>query len=484
MKKMWSGRFREPLDPKFEQWQRSFAFDVRLLADEIAASRAYARVLRSAGVFTATELDAVLTGLGTLAAKPAPNPADFPGVEDIHQFVEQELVVLIGDTGYKLHAGRSRNEQISTDLRLYTRRSIDSFRAAIAVLAGEFVRKGEHNVGAVMPSYTHLQRAEPVLVPHWLLAWVEMLLRDADRLADCRRRVNVLPLGSGAVAGPGMELDRAALAAELGFEAISANSMDATSDRDFELEYLHALASLALHLSRWAEEMALFSTVEYGLVQLPEPYSTGSSAMPQKKNPDALELIRGKAGRVLGAVATLQTVLKGLPLAYNKDLQEAQEPLFAATDSMAQALPVATGFMAAVRFDTKRMKDAASSGFLNATAAARYLVKKGVPFRIAHSAVGQAVRLALEKGCELDGLTLEELKPFRAEFERDFFDCLKLESVLESHNVAGGTAPARVKDALQEARRHINAIKKDGNTSRGRVSAIAGSQGKVKQGID
>ena len=271
--------------------------------------------------------------------------------------------------------------------------------------------------------------------------------------------MNVLPLGSGAIAGPGIELDRQALAAELGFEAISANSMDATSDRDFELEFLHALSSLALHLSRWAEEMALFSTVEYGFVQLPEAFSTGSSAMPQKKNPDALELLRAKAGRVLGAAATLQAVLKGLPLAYNKDLQEAQEPLFAASDSILQALPIATGFMSSVTFDTARMKQAASCGFLNATAAARYLVKKGVPFRLAHSAVGQAVRLALEKGCELEGLTLEELQQFRPEFDRDFFDSLKLESVLVSHSVPGGTAPARVREALVAARSEISRLK-------------------------
>ena len=452
---MWSGRFREPLDPQFEQWQRSFPFDVRLLPDEIAASRAYARALAKAGIFTAAELESVLHALDTIALRTAPNAADFPGVEDVHQFVEQELVLLIGDTGYKLHAGRSRNEQISTDLRLYTRRSIDELRAAIAALASAFLGEAEQYQEAVMPSYTHLQRAEPVLVAHWLLAWIEMLLRDADWLADCRRRVNVLPLGSGAIAGPGMELDRAAIAAELGFEALSANSMDATSDRDFELEYLHALSSLALHLSRWAEEMALFSTVEYGFVQLPERYSPGSSAMPQKKNPDALELLRGQAGRVLGAAASLQTVLKGLPLAYNKDLQEAQPPLFAATDTMLAALRIATGFMAAVIFETERMRNAASSGFLNATAAARYLVKKGVPFRIAHSAIGQAVRLALEKGCELDGLTLDELKQFRPEFDRDFFDSLKLESVLASHNVPGGTAPARVREALAAARQRI-----------------------------
>jgi argininosuccinate lyase len=458
MEKMWSGRFREPLDPEFEQWQRSFAFDVRLLADELAASRAYARALAQAGVFTTSELASVLQALGTIAAKATPHAADFPGVEDVHQFVEQELVSLIGDTGYKLHAGRSRNEQISTDLRLYTRRSIDAILAAIAALASAFVAKAEQYQDDVMPSYTHMQRAEPVLVAHWLLAWVEMWLRDAARLTDCRRRVNVLPLGSGAIAGPGMELDRAAIAKELGFESISGNSMDATSDRDFELEYLHALTSLALHLSRWAEEMALFSTVEYGFVQLPEPYSTGSSAMPQKKNPDALELLRGKSGRILGAATALQTVLKGLPLAYSKDLQEAQEPLFAATDNVLAALSIATGFMKAVTFDTERMKQAASAGFLNATAAARYLVKKGVPFRLAHSAVGQAVRLALEKNCELDELSLEELKQFRPEFDGDFFDSLKLESVLASHDVPGGTAPGRVREALGEARRRVEEI--------------------------
>jgi argininosuccinate lyase len=465
MKKLWSGRFREPLDPQFEQWQRSFAFDVRLLADELAASRAYARALSKAGVFTAAELDSVLKALDTVGGKPAPAPGDYPAVEDVHQFVEQELVALVGDTGYKLHAGRSRNEQIATDLRLYTRRSIDEIINGIAALASAFVAKAEQYQDVAMPSYTHLQRAEPVLVGHWLLAWVEMLLRDASRLADCRRRVNVLPLGSGAISGPGMELDRAAIAADLGFESVSANSMDATSDRDFELEYLHALSSLALHLSRWAEEMALFSTVEYGFVQLPEPYSTGSSAMPQKKNPDALELLRGKAGRVLGSATTLETVLKGLPLAYNKDLQEAQEPLFSATDSVLSSLPVATGFMAAVLFDTERMKTAATTGFLNATAAARYLVTKGVPFRLAHSAVGQAVRLALQKECELEALSLEDLRQFRPEFDRDFFDCLKLDAVLASHNVPGGTAPARVREALAAARMRIAALVQPKSTS-------------------
>jgi len=456
--KLWSGRLREPLDPAFEQWQRSFPFDCRLLADEIAASRAYARALGKSGIFTAEELASVLNALDSIAQKPA-DPAQHPDVEDVHDFVERQLVALIGDTGYKLHAGRSRNEQIAVDLRLFARRSVDAIRAALADLCEEFLNRAAQYPDAPMPSYTHMQRAEPVLLPHWLLAYVEMFLRDAARLADCRRRVNVLPLGSGAVAGPGMALDRQAMAAELGFEAVSANSMDATGDRDFELELLHALSSLALHLSRWAEDFALFSTVEYGFVLLPDPYATGSSAMPQKKNPDALELIRGKCGRVLGAATALQTVLKGLPLAYNKDLQEAQEPLFEAVDTMAGVLQVGTGFMAAVRFDAERMAQAAGSGFLNATAAARYLVARGVPFRLAHAAVGQAVRLCLDKGCELDGLALDELRQFRPEFDRDFYDALRLEAVLASHDVPGGAAPSRVREALAAARRRVSELR-------------------------
>jgi argininosuccinate lyase len=309
-----------------------------------------------------------------------------------------------------------------------------------------------------MPSYTHLQRAEPVTVGHWLLAYAEMFLRDADRLADCRRRVNVLPLGSGAIAGPGIVLDREAIAKELGFDAITPNSMDATSDRDFALEYLHDLTLLGLHVSRWAEEMALFSTIEYGFVILPEQYSTGSSAMPQKKNPDPLELLRGKVGRVAGHAHALELIVKGLPLAYNKDLQETQEPVFAASDAVTGSLGVATGFMRSVRFDTERMAAATSSGYLNATAAARYLVSKGVPFRMAHSAVGQAVRMALDKKCELEELSVEELRSIRPEFGRDFFAALKLDAVLASHSVPGGTAPERVQEALRSARERVEAI--------------------------
>ncbi|HEU5450931.1 MAG TPA: argininosuccinate lyase, partial [Terriglobales bacterium] len=392
--KLWSGRFREPLDPAFEDWQRSFPFDWRLIPDEIAASRAYAHALGKTGVLSADEVRNIERGLEQIAAKADDKSAlEKPGIEDVHHFVEQALVEIIGDTGFKLHAGRSRNEQIATDLRLYTRRRIDTIASLLGAVCEALIEQAEGAGTAVMPSYTHLQRAEPVLVAHWLLAWVEMLLRDTDRLADCRQRVNVLPLGSGAVAGPGIVLDREAMARELKFDGISANSMDATSDRDFELEFLQVGSHIALHLSRWAEEMALFSTIEYGFVRLPEKYSTGSSAMPQKKNPDLLELVRGKAGRVIGAATTLTVTLKGLPLAYNKDMQEAQEPLFDAANTLVQMLGIVRGFVEAVEFDFERMRAAASAGYLNATAAARYLVSRGVPFRMAHSAVGQAVRL-------------------------------------------------------------------------------------------
>jgi argininosuccinate lyase len=458
--KLWSGRFHEPLNPEFERWQRSFPFDRRLLRDEIDASAAYASALRHAGIFTGEELHAIQNSLQVIVAK-AEDPAflEDPDVEDVHDFVERQLVKLIGDTGYKLHAGRSRNEQIATDLRLFARRSIDQIRGTLAGVCDALLALARKHEADAMPSYTHLQRAEPVTIAHWLLAYVEMFLRDADRLADTRRRVNILPLGSGAIAGPGMAIDRDALAKDLGFEGISANSMDATSDRDFELELVQVLVQISLHVSRLAEELALFSTVEYGFVQLPEAFATGSSAMPQKKNPDALELLRGKAGRIVGAAAALQTVIKGLPLAYNKDFQEAQEPLFDAVDTISSALPVLAGFLRAVGFDTARMKAAATSGFLNATAAARYLVTKGVPFRMAHSAVGQAVRLALDKGCELQGLSLEDLRQFRPEFVDDFYRALELDAVLASHDVPGATAPQRVHEAIAAAEARIPALR-------------------------
>jgi len=461
--KMWSGRFRQPLDPDFERWQRSFGFDQRLLSQEVAASQAHARALKDANVLSSSELIAILEGLEQIAQKAATVPAFLEDgeVEDVHHFVEKQLVALIGDTGYKLHSGRSRNEQIATDLRLYVRASIDRLRADLAEWLGVVLERAEQAGDAAMPAYTHLQRAEPVLVAHWLLAYVEMFLRDADRLADCRRRLNVCPLGSGAVAGTTLPLDRRAMAGNLGFDQPTGNSIDATSDRDFVLEFAGVLSLLALHLSRWAEEMILFSTQEFGFLHLPERYSTGSSAMPQKKNPDLLELTRGKAGRVIGYATALLVTMKGLPLAYNKDLQETQEPLFDATETVLGLVPLATGWMKAVEFDHDRMQNAAQTGFMNAWAAATYLVRRGVAFRLAHEQVGKAVQLCLEKGCEFEDLPLEELKKLNPAFDQDFYSCLHLEAVLAIHDVPGGTAPARVRQALSDAKQRIGSIREE-----------------------
>jgi argininosuccinate lyase len=459
--KMWSGRFRQPLDPEFEHWQRSFDFDRRLLSHELAASSAHARALKGVGILDSTELIAILQGLERIGEQAASSPKflEDDEAEDVHHFVEKQLVSLIGDSGYKLHSGRSRNEQIATDLRLYVRAAIDQLRADLAAWCSTLLDRAQQAGSAAMPAYTHLQRAEPVLVSHWLLAYIEMFLRDAERLADCRKRLNVCPLGSGAVGGATLSLDRRTMAADLDFDGPTANSIDATSDRDFTLEFVNTLSLLTLHLSRWAEEMILFSSQEYSFVHLPEAYSTGSSAMPQKKNPDLLELTRGKCARVIGSATTLQICLKGLPLAYNKDLQETQEPLFDAVDTVISLLPLATGWMKAVEFNYEAMQHAAQSGFMNAWAAATYLVQRGVPFRLAHEQIGKAVQMCLQRQCELHDLSQEELRSVNLKFDHDFYACLKLESVLAIHEVPGGTAPARVKQAITDARQRIESIR-------------------------
>ncbi|MGA9446410.1 MAG: argininosuccinate lyase [Candidatus Sulfotelmatobacter sp.] len=461
--KMWSGRFRQALDPQFERWQRSFDFDRRLLSYELAASGAHARALKNAGVLSADELISILEGLqqiGELAAA-AKGFVEDNEAEDVHHFVEKQLAARIGEAGYKLHSGRSRNEQIATDLRLYVRAAIDELRKELAEVCGAFTDRADQAGSTAIPAYTHLQHAEPVLVAHWLLAYVEMFLRDADRLADCRKRLNVCPLGSGAVAGATLPLDRSFMAEELDFAGATLNSIDATSDRDFILEFVNALSLLSLHLSRWAEEMIIFSSQEFGFVQLPEVYSTGSSAMPQKKNPDLLELVRGKTGRVIGSATALMVTLKGLPLAYNKDLQETQESLFDATDTALGLLPLVAGWMKAVEFDHPRMNEAAQSGFLNAWAAATYLVNRGVPSRLAHEQIGKAVKLCLEKNCELQDLTLDELHALNPAFDESFHDCLKPAAVLAIHDVIGGTAPARVRQGIGVARKKIESLREE-----------------------
>jgi argininosuccinate lyase len=460
--KMWSGRFREPLDAEFEAWQRSIVFDWRLLPQEVAASKAHASALCAAQILTECETAEVRGALDAIAGEFAAEAGkaqvrDHPTAEDIHHFVELKLVERVGSLGLKLHTGRSRNEQIATGLRLYVRGKIALAVESLAAWASALVEKAEAAGDAVMPSYTHLQRAEPVLVAHWLLAYVEMILRDADRLRDCAARLNYCPLGSGAVAGATLALDRAIAARELGFTAPTANSIDATSDRDFILEYLQALTLVGLHLSRFAEEITLFATAEFDFVTLPEAFSTGSSAMPQKKNPDLAELVRAKVGRIHGAAEAVTLLLKGLPLAYNKDMQETQEPAFA-VEFVPQMLTLVARFTAALEFNLQGMSDAARTGCLNAMAAATYLVHKGVPFRTAHEKIGHAVRFAVEKGVELGELTLDELRQFGPEFAEDFFAAVTLTATLDCHDVIGGTARERVRTALAAASGRIAQI--------------------------
>jgi argininosuccinate lyase len=463
--KMWSGRFREPLDTEFEAWQRSIVFDWRLLPQEVAASKAHASALIAANILTKSEGAELRDALDAIAAEHASDEGkaqvrDHATAEDIHHFVELSLAKKIGSLGLKLHTGRSRNEQIATDLRLYVRDCIEQTTQGLAAWARALVEKAQAAGESVMPSYTHMQRAEPVLVAHWLLAYVEMILRDVARLMDCKQRLNYCPLGSGAVAGATLALDRTIAAKELGFTGPTGNSIDATSDRDFVLEYMQALTFVGLHLSRFAEEITLFATAEFNFVTLPEAFSTGSSAMPQKKNPDLTELIRAKVGRIHGAAEAVTLLLKGLPLAYNKDMQETQEPAFA-VEFVPRMLTLVARFTAALHFNRGRMNEAAQSGYLNAMAAATYLVHKGVPFRTAHEKIGNAVRFAIEKGVELNALTLDELRQFGEEFGEDFFAAITLEATLDCHDVIGGTAREQVRKALSVASERIASLTKE-----------------------
>jgi argininosuccinate lyase len=460
--KMWSGRFREPLNQAFEQWQRSFPFDWRLFQTELNASIAHARTIEAAGILTPEEAERMCAGLRTLGnltvtADKLRNPkasfaASAAQAEDVHHFVELELTREIGDLALKLHTGRSRNEQIATDMRLYVSDGIEVICHGMRRWCLSLIKLAEGAGEAAMPSYTHLQRAEPVLVAHWLLAYVSMTERDIGRLRDCQERLSYSPLGSGAVAGATLALDREIAARSLYFKGPTLNSMDATSDRDFMLEFTQALSVFGIHVSRFAEELTLFSTAEFGFLDLPEAFSTGSSAMPQKKNPDLTELLRGKSARLIGAATSLSVLIKGLPLAYNKDLQEGQEQVFEATETAIGLFNVLSNFTEALKFRFDRMRTAATTGYLNAMAAATYLSNKGVPFRKAHEIIGNAVRLGLESARELNELKLEELRTLSSAFAEDFFAAITLEATLDCHDVIGGTARARVAEALAAAK--------------------------------
>lgn len=452
--KLWGGRFTVRVDAGFAAYNRSFDFDRRLFAADVRASAAYAEGLRAAGVLTEGEAAQIARGLDALRERAAEdeNFLEDTRAEDVHSFIEAKLIELAGDIGRKLHTGRSRNDQVATAMRLWLREEIDLAEEALRQAQRALVELAEAHQGAVLPGYTHLQRAQPVLFAHWCLAYFEMLARDRQRLADARRRANVLPLGSAALAGTSYPLDREQVARALGFESVTRNSLDAVSDRDFCVEFC-ATASLAMvHLSRLAEDLILYASSEFGFVELGDAVSTGSSLMPQKKNPDALELIRGKAGRVFGHTLALLTVLKGLPLAYNKDMQEDKEAVFDTADTLRGSLEVAATVLRNITLREDRAREAAARGYMNATELADHLARRGVPFREAHEQVGRLVLRAIELGVELDEMPLEEMRAVSPLIGEEVRAALSLKQTLATKSQTGGTSPARVAEALAAAR--------------------------------
>ncbi|MBP6002086.1 MAG: argininosuccinate lyase [Pyrinomonadaceae bacterium] len=455
---LWGGRFTEKPDETFAEFNDSFRFDRRLFVADVSASIAHANGLADAGVITADECSAMVKGLGDLLEQDALNDAFFDGsaAEDVHSFIEGKLIEVIGDTGRKLHTGRSRNDQVATAFRLWLRYEIDAIDAHLRGVQSSLLDAAERHKLAVLPGYTHLQRAQPVMWAHWCLAYFEMLKRDRERLADARKRVNIMPLGAGALAGTGFPIDRESVARELGFDSISANSLDAVSDRDFAVEFTSACSLVMVHLSRLAEDLIIYCSTEFGFVTLSDSVSSGSSLMPQKKNPDALELLRGKSGRVFGNNMALLATLKGLPLAYNKDMQEDKEGVFDTVDTVNISLRAAAIVLDNLTVNEARTLDAAAKGYLNATELADYLVKKGVPFRTAHEAVGRAVLFAIGEGRELNELTVEQLQQFSSDIGPDVAGALTLDATLASKGTIGGTSPARVADAFAKARNYLN----------------------------
>ena len=454
--KPWGGRFSAGADPTAEAFTSSLSFDRRLWPHDIRGSAAWARALERAGLIDATERAAIERGLESVRAELEGGRFTFRReLEDIHMNVERRLIEITGPVGGKLHTGRSRNDQIALDERLYLRDVLGDLDAALGTVQSALLAQAEKHREAAMPGYTHLQRAQPVLLAHHLLAYVAMLDRDRARFADCGRRVNVMPLGSAALAGAAFVIDREALARDLGFAAPSSNSMDAVADRDYVLEFLAAAAVLGMHCSRLAADLTLWATSEFGFVEFADAFATGSSIMPQKKNPDVAELIRGKTGRLYGNLMAVLTVMKGLPLTYNSDMQEDKEPLFDTVDTLEAVLRVLPPMLESLTFRVDRMLHAAGAFYSTATDLADYLVRKGLPFREAHEIVGRAVREGIAKSKELGELSLEELKRFSPLIEKDVYGALSVESSLRARAVTGGTAPDAVARAIAEARARV-----------------------------
>ena len=425
-----------------------------MFAADVRGCIAHANGLGRAGVLTSDETSAITSGLSTLLDHASTEPRYFEDsdAEDVHSFIEGKLITLIGDTGRKLHTGRSRNDQVATAFRLWLRDEMDAISELVRLAQVSLISLADRHREAVLPGYTHLQRAQPVMWAHWCLAYFEMLKRDSERLTDARKRVNIMPLGSAALAGTSFPIDRESVAAELGFEGVSVNSLDAVSDRDFAVEFTGASSLIMIHLSRLAEDLIIYCSNEFGFVTLSDAVSSGSSLMPQKKNPDALELLRGKAGRVFGHQMALLATLNGLPLAYNKDMQEDKEAIFDTVDTVSISLRAAAIVLDNAILNEDRTREAATKGYLNATELADYLVKKGVPFRTGHDTVGRTVLYAIGEGKELHELTIAELQQFSPEIGADVATALSLESTLGAKSATGGTSPVRVSAALEAAK--------------------------------
>jgi len=456
--KTWGGRFSESADPTAERFTGSLAFDQRLWPYDITGSVAWARALARAGLITADEADTLAKGLQAVRAELEGGTFPFrPELEDIHTNIEHRLVELVGEVGGKLHTGRSRNDQIALDERLYLRATVAHTIAGLRAAQEALLARAAETAEAPMPGYTHLQRAQPVVLAHHLLAYVFMLQRDRERFADCARRADVMPLGAAALAGTAFPIDREALARDLGFAAVSPNSLDAVSDRDYVLEYLSAAATTGMHLSRLAADLTLWATAEFAFVEFADAWATGSSIMPQKKNPDVAELMRGKSGRLYGNLVAVLTAMKGLPLAYNSDMQEDKEPLFDSVDTLLAVLGVLPPLLGSLTFRTDRMRAAAGENFATATDLADYLVRKGLPFRRAHEVVGKVVRHALSRNIGLEQVPVHELRSFSDLIGSDVHQALTVDASLRARAVTGGTAPDAVRHALAKARELVRA---------------------------
>ncbi len=443
--KLWGGRFSQPTDAFVEEFTASIDFDKRLYRQDIRGSIAHARMLGRQGIIPMADVQAIISGLEDILARIEAGEFDFSvSLEDIHMNIEARLSAAIGEAGKRLHTGRSRNDQVAADIRLYLRDEIAEVIRYLDILSDALLFQAEHNLDVIMPGYTHLQVAQPILFSHHMLAYVEMFRRDRGRMEDCAKRLNALPLGAGALAGTTFPIDREYVAEQLGFDDVTRNSLDSVSDRDFALEFLSASSILMMHLSRFSEELILWSTSEFDFIELSDSFCTGSSIMPQKKNPDVPELVRGKTGRVYGNLMALLTVMKSLPLAYNKDMQEDKEPLFDTIDTVKGSLKIFADMVREMKVKAEVMREAAARGFSNATDVADYLVRTGMPFREAHEVVGKSVRYCIERGKRLEELSMDQWRSFSDRIGADIYEAITLEASINARRATGGTSLERV----------------------------------------